>query len=141
KEALRHFVSRRAMDIDGLGTKLINQLVDLERVHNAADLYRLSLDEVAKLERMGPKSADNLIKALEKSKDTTLPRFLYALGIREVGEATALSLATHFGSLAAVMTASEEDLQQVNDVGPIVAGHIKHFFEQSHNQDVIQSLL
>lgn len=141
KEALRHFVSRRAMDIDGLGIKLISQLVDKEWVRNAADLYALQAENVAKLERMGPKSASNLIQALEKSKHTTLPRFLYALGIREVGETTAQSLATHFGSLQATMQANEEALMQVEDVGPVVAGRIQHFFAEPHNQTVITALL
>lgn len=141
KEALRHFVSRRAMDIDGLGIKLISQLVEQKWVKTAADLYRLQAEEVAKLERMGPKSAENLIQALDKSKSTTLPRFLYALGVREVGEATAKSLAQHFGALTAIMQASEAELMQVDDVGPIVAGHIKHFFAQPHNQTVIAALL
>ncbi|HLR17386.1 MAG TPA: NAD-dependent DNA ligase LigA [Alcanivoracaceae bacterium] len=141
KEALRHFVSRRAMDIDGLGIKLIAQLVDQKWVKNAADLYALKAEEVASLERMGPKSAQNLIEALEKSKQTTLPRFLYALGVREVGEATAQSLAGHFGSLQAIATADEEALMEVADVGPIVAGHIKHFFAEAHNRGVIDALL
>lgn len=141
KEALRHFVSRRAMDVDGLGVKLIAQLVDKGWVKNAANLYELKAEEVAGLERMGPKSAENLIQALEKSKETTLPRFLYALGIREVGEATAQALAQHFGTLEAIMQADEAALLQVNDVGPVVAGHIRHFFAEPHNQDVIQALL
>lgn len=141
KEALRHFVSRRAMDIDGLGIKLIAQLVDKGWVKNAADLYQLQANDVAGLERMGPKSAENLIKALDKSKDTTLARFLYALGIREVGEATAEALARHYGSLDAVMAADEEALQQVADVGPVVAGRIRHFFAETHNQAVISALL
>lgn len=141
KEALRHFVSRRAMDIDGLGIKLIAQLVDKGWVKSAADLYQLKADAVAGLERMGPKSAENLIQALEKSKETTLARFLYALGIREVGEATAEALANHFGSLNETMNADEEALQQVGDVGPIVAGRIRHFFAEQHNQAVIAALL
>jgi len=141
KAALRHFVSRRAMDVDGLGVKLIAQLVDKGWVKNAANLYELKAEEVAGLERMGPKSAENLIQALEKSKETTLPRFLYALGIREVGEATAQALAQHFGTLEAIMQADEAALLQVNDVGPVVAGHIRHFFAEPHNQDVIQALL
>src|SRR5690554_1587584 len=141
KEALRHFVSRRAMDIDGLGIKLIAQLVDKGWVKSAADLYQLQAEVVAGLERMGPKSAENLIQALEKSKNTTLARFLYALGIREVGEATAEALANHFGSLSAVMQADEDALQQVEDVGPIVAGRIRHFFAEPHNQAVIAALL
>lgn len=141
KEALRHFVSRRAMDIDGLGIKLIAQLVEKGWVKSAADLYQLQAEAVAGLERMGPKSAENLIQALEKSKNTTLARFLYALGIREVGEATAEALANHFGSLSAVMRAGEDALQQVEDVGPIVAGRIRHFFAEPHNQAVIAALL
>lgn len=141
KEALRHFVSRRAMDIDGLGIKLIAQLVDQGWVKNAADLFVLTADKVAGLERMGPKSADNLIAALEKSKQTTLSRFLYALGIREVGEATSEALANYFGTLDALMVADAETLQQVDDVGPVVADHILHFFREPHNQAVIAALL
>ncbi len=141
KEALKHFVSRKALDAEGLGDKLIEQLVDADLVHDAADLYTLSLSDWANLERMGEKSAHNKIEALDKSKSTTLPRFLYALGIREVGEATAKNLAQHFKSLPAVMTATEEQLLEVPDVGPIVAHHVLHFFAQPHNRSVIDKLI
>jgi DNA ligase (NAD+) len=141
KESLRHFASRRAMDIEGLGSKLIDQLVDGELVRSPADLYRLKLPALAELERMGEKSAANLIAAIERSKDTTLERFLLALGIREVGEATAQLLASHFGDLDRVMKASEEELQEVPDIGPVVAAEISAFFRQRHNQEVIRSLL
>lgn len=140
KESIKHFASRKAMDIDGLGDKLVEQLVDEGLIANVADLYGLSVESIAALERMGQKSAKNLLTALEKSKTTTLAKFLYALGIREVGEATALNLAQHFGSLDAIVSASEEDLLEVNDVGPIVAAHIAHFFAQAHNREVIQAL-
>ncbi len=140
KEAIKHFASRRAMDVDGLGDKLVEQLVDAGMVKNLPDLYRLQLAEVAGLERMAEKSADNLLKALEKSKSTTLARFLFALGIREVGEATAATLARHFGGLDALMSASEEVLQQVPDVGPVVAKHIVNFFAQPHQREVVQAL-
>ena len=139
-EALKHFVSRRAMDVEGLGAKLIEQLVAAERVKTPADLYTLTRDELAALERMGEKSADNLIAAIETSKQTTLSRFLFALGIREVGEATATSLADHYGKLDAVIDATEEDLQTVADVGPIVAGRIRAFFDEDHNREVIANL-
>jgi len=140
KRALEHFASRRAMDIEGLGTKLIDQLVDKGLVKDPADLYRLTKEQLVSLERMGPKSADNLLDQLEKSKSTTLPRFLYALGIHDVGEVTAQTLAEHFGSLEALMAASEEDLMAVPDVGPAVAGSIRQFFSQKHNRDVIRRL-
>jgi DNA ligase (NAD+) len=141
KEALKHFVSRKAMDAEGLGDKLIEQVVDANLVHDAADLYKLSLSDWANLERMGEKSAHNKVDALNKSKSTTLPRFLYALGIREVGEATAKNLAQHFKSLPAVMVATEEQLLEVTDVGPIVAHHVIHFFAQAHNRLVIDKLI
>ncbi|RTL55641.1 MAG: NAD-dependent DNA ligase LigA [Rhodocyclaceae bacterium] len=140
KQALWHFASRRAMDVDGLGDKLVDQLVDAELLHTAADLYHLTLEQVANLERMAEKSAQNLLDAIEKSKQTTLPRFIYALGIRNVGEATAKDLARHFGNLDALMAASEEQLQQVPDVGPVVAASLAHFFAQPHNRDVIAAL-
>jgi DNA ligase (NAD+) len=139
-EALKHFVSRRAMDIDGLGAKLIEQLVAAERVKTPADLYSLSAEELAAMERMGEKSAGNLLAAIEKSKQTTLARFLFGLGIREVGEATAASLASHFGALDRIIEASEEELLAVTDVGPIVASRIQDFFAERHNLDVIESL-
>lgn len=140
KESIKHFASRKAMDIDGLGDKLVEQLVDQGCIENVADLYSLPLAEVAALERMGQKSAENLLAALEKSKKTTLARFLYALGIREVGEATALNLARHFGSLEAILAANETALLEVNDVGPVVAAHITHFFAQPHNLEIIEKL-
>jgi len=141
KEAIKHFASRRAMDIDGLGDKLVDQLVDAGLVGNVADLYRLEPDQLAGLERMGEKSATNLLAALERSKQTTLPRFLYALGIREVGEATARSLAGHFRELEALSGASEDELMAVEDVGPVVAGHVRSFFQAAHNLEVIDALL
>jgi DNA ligase (NAD+) len=139
-EALKHFVSRRAMDIDGLGSKVIEQLVAIDRVKTPADLYQLEAGELAAMERMGEKSADNLIAAIERSKETSLARFLYGLGIREVGEATAAGLASHFGGLSAIMAANDEDLLSVPDVGPIVASRIRAFFDESHNREVIQRL-
>lgn len=141
KEALKHFASRRAMDIDGLGDKLVEQLVDRQLVASPADLYRLDLATLTDLDRMADKSARNLVKSLNKSKQTTLPRFLFALGIREVGEATALSLARHFGALEPLKSADEKTLMQVQDVGPIVARHLRAFFDESHNQGVISELL
>ena len=140
KEAIRHFASRKAMDIDGLGDKLVEQLVDQELIHSVADLYKLSAEQVANLERMGDKSADNLIAALEKSKTTTLPRFLYALGIREVGETTARNLAQAFGNLDALSQATEEDLQAVPDVGPVVAHFVVEFFQQQNTRAAIKAL-
>ena len=141
KEAIKHFASRKAMDIDGLGDKLVDQLFDCKLIEHVSDLYRLKKEEIAKLERMGEKSATNLINALEASKQTELHRFIYALGIREVGEATAKSLANYFRSLDKLMQADQEELQAVDDVGPIVAEHIYHFFRQAHNQEIIQQLL
>ncbi len=140
-EALKHFVSRRALDVDGLGSKLIEQLVAMERVKTPAELYTLTKDELVTLERMGEKSAENLLASIGKSKNTTLARFLYGLGIREVGEATAASLAAHYGKLDGIMSASEEELQEVSDVGPVVASRIFAFFAESQNQDIIQSLI
>ncbi len=141
KQAIKHFASRKAMDIEGLGDKLVDQLVDADLVHDVADLYKLTHAQLASLERMGDKSATNLLAAIEKSKATTLPKFLFALGIREVGEATARSLALHYGTLEAIESADEEALQNVADVGPIVAAHIRAFFHQSHNIEVIDKLL
>ncbi|HSH43289.1 MAG TPA: NAD-dependent DNA ligase LigA [Arenicellales bacterium] len=140
KESIKHFASRRAMDIDGLGDKIVEQLVDRGMVNDVADLYALSKEEIAGLERMADKSAQNLVDALEKSKDTTLGRFLFALGIPQVGETTARQLAAHFGSLDRLMKADEETLQEVPDIGPIVAGSIHTFFAQRHNRDVISKL-
>ena len=140
KEAIRHFASRKAMDVEGLGDKLVEQLVDLEWVKTPAALYQLELSQVARLERMAEKSGQNLLDALERSKDTTLERFLFALGIPEVGEATARQLAMHHGSLENLMAANEESLQAVQDVGPVVAHNIHTFFAQPHNQEVITAL-
>ena len=139
-EALKHFVSRKAMDVDGLGGRMIDQLVAIDRIKTPADIYQLQQDELAAMERMGEKSAANLVRAIEDSKSTTLTRFLYALGIREVGEATAVALARHFGALPHIIAAAEEDLIEVADVGPIVASRIRTFFDERHNLEVIQSL-
>ena len=141
KEALKHFVSRRAMDVDGMGDKIIDQLVEKEYVHTPADLFRLTAGKLTGLDRMGPRSAQNIVDALEKSKETTLPRFLFALGIREVGEATALSLALHFGELPPLMDAPLEALKEVPDVGPVVASHIRHFMDEESNREVIRQLV
>ena len=140
KAAIKHFVSRRAMDIDGLGDKLVEQLVDEGLVLNVAGLYRVSREQLLQLERMGEKSADKLLASLENSKNTTLARFLFALGIREVGEATALSLARHFGSWEALAAATEEQLLQVDDVGPVVADHLRQFFDSVSSQEVVAQL-
>ncbi|ELY6246996.1 NAD-dependent DNA ligase LigA [Cronobacter universalis] len=140
KEALKHFVSRRAMDVDGMGDKIIDQLVEKEYVHTPADLFRLTAGKLTGLDRMGPKSAQNLVNALEKAKETTFARFLYALGIREVGEATAAGLAAHFGTLEALINASIDDLQKVPDVGIVVATHVFNFFEEESNRAVIRDL-
>ncbi|HID4047676.1 TPA: NAD-dependent DNA ligase LigA [Pluralibacter gergoviae] len=140
KEALKHFVSRRALDVDGMGDKIIDQLVEKEYVHTPADLFRLSAGKLTGLDRMGPKSAQNVVNALEKSKETTFARFLYALGIREVGEATAAGLAAHYGSLEALTAASIDDLQKVPDVGIVVATHVFNFFAEESNLDVIHQL-
>lgn len=141
KEALKHFVSRKALDVDGLGEKVIEQLVDKEMVSTPADLFRLKAGQLTVLERMGPKSAQNIVHALNAAKMTTLPRFLYSLGIREVGEATAANLALHFGSLDKIRQATHEELLEVQDVGVIVASHITSFFEQDKNQRVINELI
>ncbi|GED45127.1 DNA ligase [Vreelandella aquamarina] len=141
KEALKHFASRKALDIDGLGEKLIEQLVDQEWVKTPADLFHLSVEQLKSLPRMGEKSATNLVNALEKAKQTTLARFIYALGIREVGEATAANVANHFGTLQALQDADQAALEAVNDVGPIVAKHIHTFFRQPHNLETIQALI
>ena len=140
REALLHFASRRAMDVDGLGEKVVEQLVESGRVQTPADLYALTAEELAALERMGAKSAANLVEALAASRRTTLARFLYALGIRDVGEATALALAKHFGRLDALMAAGYEEIQQVRDVGPVVARHVRDFFDEPHNLEVIAAL-
>ncbi|MGQ4275557.1 NAD-dependent DNA ligase LigA [Pseudidiomarina sp. E22-M8] len=141
KEALKHFASRKAMDIDGLGDKLIELLVEREWLKSPADLFRLQARELAMLPRMGEKSAENIVGAIATSKQTTLPRFLYALGIREVGEATAANLASYFASLEALQAASQAELEKVDDVGKVVASHIFQFFREPHNQDVVRELL
>lgn len=140
KASIIHFASRKAMDIDGLGKKLISQLLDKKLISTVADLYGLTVEQLSKLEQMGEKSAQNLIDALEQSKRTTLTRFLYALGIREVGEVTANLLARHLGSLEAIAQADEERLQAIPDIGPTVARHIAAFFRQRHNIEVVQKL-
>lgn len=140
KEAIRHYASRKALDIEGLGDKWIDILVDRELVTTVADLYLLKKADLTGLERMGDKSAGNLIDAIDRSRHPVLWKFLYALGIREVGEATAKALASHFGTLEAIGEADEDALQSVPDVGPIVAGHIRSFFDQTHNQETIQAL-
>ncbi|MGM0824002.1 MAG: NAD-dependent DNA ligase LigA [Pseudomonadota bacterium] len=141
KEALKHFASRKALDVDGLGEKLIEQLVDLDWVQTPADLFHLSVEQLKSLPRMGEKSATNLVNALEKAKATTLARFIYALGIREVGEATAANLASHFGTLQALQDADQTALETVNDVGPVVAAHVHTFFRQPHNLETLQALI
>ena len=140
KQAILHFAQRRAVEVEGLGDKLVEQLVDANVIRNLSDLYRLGLNALASLDRMADRSALNILEALEKSKHTTLPRFLFGLGIRHVGEATAKELARHFGTLDAVMDASEETLLGVSDVGPIVAKSIRTFFEQPHNREVVEQL-
>lgn len=141
KQAIRHFASRRAMDIEGLGVKLVDQLVDQGLVNHVDDLYHLSLDQLVALERMGKKSAENLLKALNASKNTSLARFIYALGILGVGEATAVALAAHCGSLENLMQADEEQLQGIPDVGPVLARQVRVFFDQAHNREVIDRLI
>lgn len=141
KEAIKHFASRKAMDIDGLGDELIEQLVDGNLIATVADLFSLSVLEVSGLERMGKRSAENLINAIDLSRKTTLSRFIYSLGIREVGEARAQGLAGYYRDLNKLMAASFEDLQMVDDVGPVAAGHIEKFFRQEHNREVIDALL
>jgi DNA ligase (NAD+) len=140
QEALRHFASRRALDVEGLGDKLIEQLVEHEQVKSPADIYSLTQSQLAQLDRMGEKSAANLVAAIEKSKRTTLPRLLYGLGIRDVGEATALALARHFGSLERLMSADERAIQQVPDIGPVVAAHVAAFFASDEHRRVIKAL-
>ncbi|QWD32498.1 NAD-dependent DNA ligase LigA [Polynucleobacter paneuropaeus] len=141
KQALIHFAHRRALDIEGLGEKIVDQLVDQNLVRTPADLYRLGFSALANLERMGEKSADNLIQAINQSRNTTLARFIFALGIRHVGETTAKDLANHYQSMHALMDASLEDLLTVKDVGPVVADSIVSFMEEAHNREVIEQLL
>ena len=140
KAAIKHFASRRALNVEGLGDKLVEQLVDEGLVSNVAELYTLSKERLLKLDRMGEKSADNILAALQDSKRTTLPRFIFALGIREVGEATALSLARHFGSWPALLASSERQLLDVDDVGPIVADHLRQFFDSLSSLEMVRSL-
>jgi DNA ligase (NAD+) len=139
-EAIKHFASRKAIDIDGLGDKLVEQMVEAGMIESVVDLYRLKIEQVAGLERMGQKSAENLIVAIDNSKKPELAKLIYALGIREVGEATARSLAQSLGNLQAIIDADEDTLQQIQDIGPVVAKHITHFFAQEHNQRVINEL-
>lgn len=141
KEAVKHFASRRAMDIEGLGDKLAEQLVDKAMIKNVADIYDLTVDTLADLERMGVKSSQNLIDQIEKSKSVSLSRFIYALGIREVGEATAKLLAQEYGTLDKLRVATYEALQCIPDIGPVVAHHIVSFFQDAHNQAVINKLM
>ena len=141
KEAIKHYASRKAMDIEGLGDKLVEQLVEKEFIDSIADLYDLSLEQVSGLDRMAEKSARNLLDALEKTRSTTLARFIYALGIREVGEATADALAGYFGGIEALMDADVETLQQVEDVGPVVAENLRHFFDQQENRVIVEKLV
>lgn len=140
-EALKHFVSRKAMDVDGLGVKVIEQLVEREMVETPADLFKLTAGVLTVLDRMGPKSAQNVVNALEASKQTTLPRFLYSLGIREVGETTAQNLALHFKTLDKIRTATKEQLVEVQDIGQVVAEHIVHFFAEENNLKVMEELI
>ena len=140
KEAILHYAHRRAVEVEGLGDKLVEQLVDANIIRTLPDLYKLGLTALAALDRMAEKSANNLLDALEKSKQTTLPRFLFGLGIRHVGEATAKELARHFGKLDSIMDATEEQLLEVSDIGPIVAQSIRTFFEQPHNREVVEQL-
>jgi len=140
KEAIKHFASRKAMDIDGLGDKIVEQLVERDWIKSPADLYRLSKAELATLPRMGAKSAENLRNSIKSTQETTLARFIYALGIREVGEATANALANHFKNLDALVAAESEQLQEVPDVGAVVAKHIVSFFHEPHNQQVVKEL-
>ncbi len=141
KQTIIHFVSRNAMDIDGLGEKLVELLVDTGLIHDVGDIYKLQIDQLLKLERMAEKSASNLLTAIEKSKQTTLPRFLYALGIPQVGETTARILANHFTTLEAIESATTEELQSLQDIGPVVAQDIQVFFKQAHNREIIEKLI
>ena len=141
REALLHYASRKAMNIEGLGDKIVDQLVREDKLHSPADIYHLDLNTLANLERMGIKSAENVLQAIASSKETTFAKFLYALGIREVGEATAKLLAQHFKTVEALYHASVEELMALNDIGPIVAEHIHAFFKENHNRDIIHKIL
>ncbi len=141
KQSIKHFVSRRAMDIEGLGSKLVDQLVDAGTISTVADIYSLEVSQLSGLERLAEKSAQNLMSAISKSKQTTLPKFLFALGVPQIGETTAAQLATHLGDLESIRAAGEEDLQNVPDIGPIVAHNVVEFFAQPHNAEVIEALL
>ncbi|MGD2113047.1 MAG: helix-hairpin-helix domain-containing protein, partial [Gammaproteobacteria bacterium] len=140
RAAIRHFASRRAMDIEGLGDRLVEQLVEKELVRDVSDVYALTQEQLAGLDRMAEKSAGNLVAALDKSRKTTLERFIYALGIREVGESTAQILAREFGDLEPLMQADLDTLQAIHDIGPVVAQHIADFFAEKHNREVIARL-
>jgi DNA ligase (NAD+) len=140
KEALKHFASRRALDIEGLGDELINQLVEKDMVSTPADIYKLTTDELASLERMGDKSAANVVAAIERSKETTLGKFLFGIGIRDVGEVTANELADQFGTLESLIAATEDEIQEAQGVGPIVAAHVYKFFQQPHNIEVLKAI-
>ena len=140
-EAIKHFVSRNAMNIDGLGEKIINQLVNIGTVNDASDLYELKKTDLLELDGFAEKSANNLLTSIEKSKSTTLQRFVYSLGIREVGEATALNLSVHFRSLEKLMNATEEELIEINDIGPVASLHIVSFFKSIEGRDLIQRLM
>jgi DNA ligase (NAD+) len=140
-EAIKHYASRKAMDIDGLGDKLVEQLVDENLINTSADLYGLSVEVLSSLDRMGKKSAENIVQALGNSKSPVLAKFVYALGIREVGETTALNLAKEYKTLAAIKNANFDQLIEVQDIGPIVARHIVNFFQQEHNLEVIEQLI
>jgi DNA ligase (NAD+) len=141
KEAIKHFASRKALDIDGLGDKIVEQLVDANIIKNPADLFRLNMPKLLSVERMGDKSAVNLLNAIEKSQQTTLPKFLYSLGIREVGESTARNLALHFLTLDRIIQADIDSLIEVQDVGAIVAQHVFHFMREPLNVDIINDLI
>jgi DNA ligase (NAD+) len=140
KQAILHYAQRRAVEVEGLGEKLVDQLVESNTIRTLPDLYKLGLSTLAALDRMAEKSAHNIVVALEKSKQTTLPRFLFGLGIRHVGEATAKELARHFGTMDAIMEASVDALTAVSDVGPIVAKSLHTFFSQTHNREVVEQL-
>jgi len=141
REALKHFVSRKAMDIDGFGEKIVDALLSANKIHSASDIFELDVATVSDLDRMGEKSAQNLIAAIQKSKNTTLPRFLFALGIREVGETTARNLAQHFSTIEKIMATNEEQLLEVEDVGPKVAAHVVNFFAEEQNRTEVERLV